>query len=280
MVKHNFHWNGLDIKANCSIFFQAEDYQGNIIGSNSLSIGGINSLLFDNFIVDFSKNGATAFDFVCKYSNISYQPYYNIYLNFVPKNNTFNEFEFFDYSADSFVNSGLMYVSEKTEPILLNSGSLYRIRNSKYGLNDVSLDLVFSIYNKTTGQFCLSKSYNLLLSAASSELSNNNDNSSINGGVIVDSSGNSSSMDSSNDNNFIINNGSISNNINSAFGGNDWLENFGNAVSYCINFFESIPQIFECISYFFSCLPNYIIAPIIVGITLMLIISIIKLARG
>ena len=222
--------------------------------------------------------------FTTRFSDISLSPYYDIYLKVTLGSN-----EIISYNVREMTNFDLFdnhIIDCFSDYIQINYSWNYAFCAMGSDANGfIPVNFSFKVYNKTTNSLCLTKNYDITYYFsyfANNDISsaNSNNQTVISGGSYSSSSGNTGNLDSSNDSNFIGNNlGTYSNSFNSIFTGN-WVDNIANAVSYVIDFFKSLPDIFNFIMYFFSCLPNWLIAPFVMGITLFIVISVIKFVRG
>lgn len=156
ITKKAFPIDGITIIDNQSLFFQAEDKDGNIIATNSVSINGLGRLSEDKFSVKFEFNN-NKMDFTPSISMDQYV-YYSI---------------FFKLSNSDFIESSdFNNLSENNQ---VENNYTYRIISTSD--KEITFDIIFEIMNNKTGSICLTKSYKIRLSKYSID--------SVGEGVIV-----------------------------------------------------------------------------------------------
>lgn len=238
--KTEFPRDGLDLTTNISLFFQAEDKDGNIIAKNGLSITGIGSLSYEDFNVKFDMINRNE-TFICTYKNINMAPYYDIYL-------TVDGFEVYRMSiVDSYnlINTNIDYSTEQK----INNNTLYNV-NATLGAD---LNFKFKVVNNTTNKVVIIKSYSLHIPAKL------HDDLNISGGTITDSNGNTSDMNSSNDSNIT--------NSNNMFGNINSNSSFSDIIS-------SVEETFRSFGMFFSIFPSFIWAIISSGLIVLIVLRV------
>lgn len=143
ITKKAFPIDGITIIDNQSLFFQAEDKDGNIIATNSVSINGLGRLSEDKFSVKFEFNN-NKMDFTPSISMDQYV-YYSI---------------FFKLSNSDFIESSdFNNLSENNQ---VENNYTYRIISTSD--KEITFDIIFEIMNNKTGSICLTKSYKIRLS--------------------------------------------------------------------------------------------------------------------
>lgn len=143
ITKKAFPIDGITITDNQALFFQAEDKDGNIIATNSVSINGLGILSDDKFSVKFEFNN-NKMDFTPSISMDQYA-YYSI---------------FFKLSNSDFIESSdFNNLSENNQ---VENNYTYRIISTSD--NEITFDIIFEIMNNKTGSICLTKSYKIRLS--------------------------------------------------------------------------------------------------------------------
>lgn len=143
ITKKAFPIDGITIIDNQSLFFQAEDKDGNIIATNSVSINGLGRLSEDKFSVKFEFNN-NKMDFTPSISMDQYV-YYSI---------------FFKLSNSDFIeSSNFNNLSENNQ---VENNYTYRIISTSD--KEITFDIIFEIMNNKTGSICLTKSYKIRLS--------------------------------------------------------------------------------------------------------------------
>lgn len=156
ITKKAFPIDGITIIDNQSLFFQAEDKDGNIIATNSVSINGLGRLSDDKFSVKFEFNN-NKMDFTPSISMDQYA-YYSI---------------FFKLSNSDFIKSSdFNNLSENNQ---VENNYTYRIISTSD--KEITFNIIFEIMNNKTGSICLTKSYKIRLSKYSID--------SVGEGVIV-----------------------------------------------------------------------------------------------
>lgn len=143
ITKKAFPIDGITITDNQALFFQAEDKDGNIIATNSVSINGLGILSDDKFSVKFEFNN-NKMDFTPSISMDQYA-YYSI---------------FFKLSNSDFIESSdFNNLSENNQ---VENNYTYRIISTSD--KEITFDIIFEIMNNKTGSICLTKSYKIRLS--------------------------------------------------------------------------------------------------------------------
>lgn len=143
ITKKAFPIDGITITDNQALFFQAEDKDGNIIATNSVSINGLGILSDDKFSVKFEFNN-NKMDFTPSISMDQYA-YYSI---------------FFKLSNSDFIESSdFNNLSENNQ---VENNYTYRLISTSD--KEVIFDIIFEIMNNKTGSICLTKSYKIRLS--------------------------------------------------------------------------------------------------------------------
>lgn len=160
--------NGITLKENQSLFFQAEDKDGNILATNSISIFKIGKMSPDDFKVDIDTSQRARIDF---------SPH------LTSNGMIYNDVFFKVSSIDG------LYISEEKllytdriggdmSPYLqfteISANSKWSILNDSTSLK--SFTLYFEVRNKVTGEVMTSKSFNITLHVLTS--------SEINGGSV------------------------------------------------------------------------------------------------
>lgn len=194
---------------NQSLFFQAEDKDGNVIATNSISIYKIGKLSPDNFIVTFNTadNAKLFFTPVLKNSGYVYNDIYcKIEMSDV---NNVRVLEEGEYTLGS-------HSSEFQDYNLISSGSTWQLINMTVSSQKVKI--YFEVRNRETDVVMLTKQYDCTINVAS--------DSSIDGGIINSGTDEEETLTSDNDNNFgsfedINENSSMSDIITSAKGSFD-----------------------------------------------------------
>lgn len=243
--------NGLTLTENQSLFFQAEDKDGNIIAKNSLSIYGIGKMNPDNFEVSFEKtdnyvtfiprlkhNGHIYNDIYCKIANVDYN-----------KIQVAKEKD----DAVSFKN----YVEEFKNFYNIGDGMPWSVHN--VSMDDLNLKIYFEVRNKVTAQVMVTKNYDFSLYTSSSPT--------IDGGVINEGKDDEQIMTPDNDKN--IDNDSL--NV-------DW--SLENSVDNIKNFFGITKEFFNLIILFLKDLPSWIVVPLYTLFILAIIIFVFHVIRG
>lgn len=191
------------------MFFQAEDKDGNVIATNSISIYKIGKLSPDNFIVTFNTadNAKLFFTPVLKNSGYVYNDIYcKIEMSDV---NNVRVLEEGEYTLGS-------HSSEFQDYNLISSGSTWQLINMTVSSQKVKI--YFEVRNRETDVVMLTKQYDCTINVAS--------DSSIDGGIINAGTDEEETLTSDNDNNFgsfedINENSSMSDIITSAKGSFD-----------------------------------------------------------
>ena len=62
--------------------------------------------------------------------------------------------------------------------------------------------------------------------------------------------------------------------------GTSWVDNLSTSSEFIKDFLMSVPEFFDVIVYFLNCFPNWLVAPIIFGISFIIILAIIKFVKG
>lgn len=250
--------NGLTVTENQSLFFQAEDKDGNILATNSISIYKIGNLTADCFNVsfNFSKGtGTTSWVEVLPNLNLNQSSYYDIY---------------YKIGIDN-----VLSLTSSTGHLVTEYNQINN--NEKMVFNTISgakFKLYFELRNKVDGNIGLTKSYNIDLKSANavqSGISSNNENSggsSITGGIINEGTENEEIMTPSNDKN-IANSYDID---------TDW--ELSSAIDNTKFFFSTAVDFINLILNFLSQFPSWIIVPLSTLFWLGIIIFVIHAIRG
>lgn len=183
--------SGLTVTENQSLFFQAEDKDGNILATNSISIYKIGSLNPNSFNVNFNFSkgtGTTSWVEVLPNLNLNQSPYYDIYYKIEIDN--------------------ILSLTSSTGHLVTEYNQINN--NEKMVFNTISgsqFKLYFELRNKVDGSIGLTKSYNIDLKSANavqSGITGGNENSGgsgITGGIINEGTDNEQIMTPENDNN-------------------------------------------------------------------------------
>lgn len=166
LTKIPFPIDGITITDNQSLFFQAEDKDGNIIATNSISIYNIGKLSSDLFNVtfNFSKgSGVTSWVTVLPSIADNQSIYYDLYYKIV--------------TDDLFASTSGHFAKDYT-----------RINNNEKMSYESTIDckftLFFEIRNSVTGEVALTKSYDVFLSMAAGSGIHDDSNGGITGGTV------------------------------------------------------------------------------------------------
>lgn len=250
LTKQPFPIDGITVTENQSLFFQAEDKDGNIIATNSISIYGIGKLNPELFIVDIDvENGGHAY-FTPRLLNSGYI-YNDIYCKI-------DNVSGLRITKDGFNLDLTDYSSEFAEGKLISSGQTWNIAN--FSLSDCTFNIHFEIKNRETGVTMLTKTYNLTIKLKS--------NGSINGGTINSGQDDEEIMTPDNDDN-------INNDLNV---GIDW--SLESSIDNIKNFFVTATEFFNLVLVFLNSLPMWIIMPLYTLFTLAIIIFVFHAIRG
>lgn len=250
LTKQPFPIDGITVTENQSLFFQAEDKDGNIIATNSISIYGIGKLNPELFIVDIDvESGGHAY-FTPRLLNSGYI-YNDIYCKI-------DNVSGLRITKDGFNLDLTNYASEFAEGKLISSGQTWNIAN--FSLSDCTFNIHFEIKNRETGVTMLTKTYNLTIKLKS--------NGSINGGTINSGQDDEEIMTPDNDDN-------INNDLNV---GIDW--SLESSIDNIKNFFVTATEFFNLVLVFLNSLPMWIIMPLYTLFTLAIIIFVFHAIRG
>lgn len=250
LTKQPFPIDGITVTENQSLFFQAEDKDGNIIATNSISIYGIGKLNPELFIVDIDvESGGHAY-FTPRLLNSGYI-YNDIYCKI-------DNVSGLRITKDGFNLDLTDYASEFAEGKLISSGQTWNIAN--FSFSDCTFNIHFEIKNRETGVTMLTKTYNLTIKLKS--------NGSINGGTINSGQDDEEIMTPDNDDN-------INNDLNV---GIDW--SLESSIDNIKNFFVTATEFFNLVIVFLSSLPMWIIMPIYTFLILAGIIFVFHAIRG
>lgn len=250
LTKQPFPIDGITVTENQSLFFQAEDKDGNIIATNSISIYGIGKLNPELFIVDIDvESGGHAY-FTPRLLNSGYI-YNDIYCKI-------DNVSGLRITKDGFNLDLTDYASEFAEGKLISSGQTWNIAN--FSLSYCTFNIHFEIKNRETGVTMLTKTYNLTIKLKS--------NGSINGGTINSGQDDEEIMTPDNDDN-------INNDLNV---GIDW--SLESSIDNIKNFFVTATEFFNLVLVFLNSLPMWIIMPLYTLFTLAIIIFVFHAIRG
>lgn len=254
--KNLFHESGIDLTNNQTVYFQAENKDGNIIATNFININRIGKLNPDLFYVEFEQGDSTT----------------NGSIYFTPKlsGDTINNQIFCKISDPHF--SGLIVgEGESIFDYFFNDSqefsNFHNIGPNHTWWIDVNdkqihnVNLTFIIKNRTTEEIMLTKSYDLMVSPRGQD-------SHVTGGVINPGQDDEQQMTPDNDTN-------LKNNIDLNI---DW--NSGNAVSTIKDFFNTAKDFFNLILNFLNQMPNWIIIPLYTLFMLAIIVFIFHVIRG
>lgn len=246
LSKRSFPRDGITVTENQSLFFQAEDKDGNILATNSISIYQIGKLNPDNFVVNIENvNAGIIVTATLKNSGYIYN---DIYFKF-----------------DNIDNISVNYKDKFITDLTTN---FYNIENGVpvYLLNefenDIKKTIYFEVRNKVTGAVMVTKKYDLSI-----RLTANGNNTTVDGGVINEGKDDEQIMTPDNDKNLGNNNLNV-----------DW--SFGNAVDNIKSFFNTSKEFFNLILLFLNDLPAWIITPLYTLFILAIIIFVFHAVRG
>lgn len=273
LSKKAFPKDGIDVTENQSLFFQAEDKDGNILAKNSISIFGIGKLDPTNFIVDIDTSD-NKIKFNAKILNNGWV--YNkilckIYDNDAEKeedslNNlrihTIQEGAAVPYTedlTDSFKNSKFCEIGQNHEYTLINNS-----------LSTKNITLYFEVRNRETDEVMLTQKYDCNIdSITSPSLKNEN---SVNSGVINEGQDDEQILDETNDKNIANNsNGNSSLSL-------DW--SISSARDTIKEFFTTAKEFFNLILDFVNQLPKWITVPLYTLFMLAIVVFVFHVIRG
>ncbi len=184
LSKKPFPVSGITVSENQSLFFQAEDKDGNIIANNGLSVNMIGKLSSENFEVSFNKTrGYLYFTPILKNSGYVYNDIYcKIEINDTSSIRVIKDGE---YSLDS-------HTDEFVDYKLIDSGVTWNIINMSF--SDQKIKLYFIIKNRNSNAIMITKDYECTINLFK--------DSSVDGGIINSGTKDEVSMSPGNDNNF------------------------------------------------------------------------------
>lgn len=167
ITKKPFPVDGITITDNQSLFFQAEDKDGNIIATNSISIYNIGKLSPDLFNVtfNFSKGSGTSswvdvFPSIADNQSIYYDLYYKI------------------FSDQELIASATGHYAREFTQINNNEKMNFQ------SIIECKFTLYFEVRNSVTGNVALTKSYDIVLDMQAGSGVNDNTNGGITGGTV------------------------------------------------------------------------------------------------
>lgn len=167
ITKKPFPVDGITITDNQSLFFQAEDKDGNIIATNSISIYNIGKLSPDLFNVtfNFSKGSGTSswvdvFPSIADNQSIYYDLYYKI-----------------SSDQELIASATGHYAREFTQ---INNNEKMNFQS----IIECKFTLYFEVRNSVTGNVALTKSYDIVLDMQAGSGVNDNTNGGITGGTV------------------------------------------------------------------------------------------------
>lgn len=167
ITKKPFPVDGITITDNQSLFFQAEDKDGNIIATNSISIYNIGKLSPDLFNVtfNFSKGSGTSswvdvLPSIASNQSIYYDLYYKI-----------------ESDHKIIASSTGHYAREFTQ---INNNEKMNFQS----IVECKFTLYFEVRNSVTGNVALTKSYDIVLDMQAGSGVNDNTNGGITGGSV------------------------------------------------------------------------------------------------
>lgn len=167
ITKKAFPIDGITITDNQSLFFQAEDKDGNIIATNSISIYNIGKLSPDLFNVtfNFSKGSGTSswvdvFPSIADNQSVYYDLYYKI-----------------SSDQELIASSSGHYAREFTQ---INNNEKMNFQS----IVECKFTLYFEVRNSVTGNVALTKSYDIVLDMQAGSGVNDNTNGGITGGTV------------------------------------------------------------------------------------------------
>lgn len=238
LSKKPFPVSGITVSENQSLFFQAEDKDGNIIANNGLSVNMIGKLSSENFEVNFNKTrGHLYFTPILKNSGYVYNDIYcKIEINDTSSIRVIKDGE---YSLDS-------HTDEFVDYKLIDSGVTWNIINMS--LNDQKIKLYFTIKNRNSDTIMITKDYECTVNLFK--------DSSIDGGIINSGTKDEVSMSPGNDNNF--------NNLFASLNEKSSIDDLISASKNTFTLFQSA----------FSILPGWIWALISIFLTVCIVLRI------
>lgn len=235
--------NGITLKENQSLFFQAEDKDGHILATNSISIFKIGQLIPDNFTVDFDFDKVTP--------KVTFMPKL--------KNNAsiYNDIYYKLSNADNIISveDGGQAPTEWKQINNNSNNTLFTL------LDNVNFTIFFEIRSKVDNSVVLTKSFDINLRAngvAAAGMGNiGNDESGITGGTV-----------NGEDDPSVVTGG------NSLFGGYSDSDGFNLNMSFddIINMAKGSFNTFKMI---FSILPSFIWILVALGISISIILRIV-----
>lgn len=159
--------DGITVYENQSLFFQAEDNNGNVLATNGISINGINKMNPDDFVVNIEKFNCGV-NFTPNILNSEGFVYQSLYFNI-------SDFEGLNFKkvGEPGLDNGEFIEGYYRK---IDIGSTYSITNTSFSKK--SFTLSFQVKNRETGEVMLTKNYDLTIGG---QLSGG---SSVDGGVI------------------------------------------------------------------------------------------------
>lgn len=244
--------DGITVYENQSLFFQAEDNNGNVLATNGISINGINKMNPDDFVVNIEKFNCGV-NFTPNILNSEGFVYQSLYFNI-------SDFEGLNFKkvGEPGLDNGEFIEGYYRK---IDIGSTYSITNTSFSKK--SFTLSFQVKNRETGEVMLTKNYDLTIGG---QLSGG---SSVDGGVINPGGDDEQQMTPDNDKNF-SGNGSDFN--------FEW--NFKNAVESIKTFFSMAKEFFNLIIHFLNQFPSWITVPLNCLFWMAILIFIFHLIRG
>lgn len=147
--------NGITLKENQSLFFQAEDKDGHILATNSISIFKIGKMSSDDFKVDLKTEGQGILPFSASLTSNG-MIYNDIYFKYTLTEDV------------RLTKNGLLSSDISSDYIDFNeieSGHTYVLHNDSFSAKQVTL--YFEVRNKVTNTVMITKSYTVTINVAS-----------------------------------------------------------------------------------------------------------------